>query len=54
MQNMGYPEPQNAQYLLLTLTNQGHYIDTPITLDRLDAKMKQGVFVVEMGEVADF
>ena len=37
----------------LTLTNQGDYIGTPITLNRLGAKMKQGVFVVELCEIIE-
>ena len=51
MQEMGYPDPSKEQYLLFTLTSQGDYINTSITLDRLGAKKKQGVFVVEMKEV---
>ena len=51
MQEMGYSDPSKEQYLLFTLTSQGDYINTSITLDRLGAKKKQGVFVVEMKEV---
>ncbi len=51
MQNMGYPEPSRSQYLLLSLTNQGSYIETSVTLERLGAKMKDGVFVVDMHEI---
>lgn len=50
---LGYPNPKNERYLLLTLTNQGDYIGTPITLNRLGAKMKQGVFVVELREIVE-
>ena len=51
MQALGYPNPTNENYLLLTLTEQGKLINTPVTLERLGAKMKQGVFVVEMKEI---
>jgi hypothetical protein len=51
MQALGYPNPTNENYLLLTLTTQGKLINTPVTLERLGAKMKQGVFVVELKEI---
>lgn len=47
----GYPSPSGDYYLLLNFTNQGAYIGTPITLDRLDARLKQGVFVVDMSKI---
>lgn len=48
MLEMGYPQPTKDQYLLLTLTSQGSYIDTHISLTPLGAKKKDGVFVVEL------
>lgn len=53
LEQMGYPSPSHESYLLLTLTNKGKYIDTRVTLSRLDAKRKQGVFVVEMDKVIE-
>lgn len=51
MQALGYPNPTNENYLLLTLTTQGKLINTPVTLEKLGAKKKQGVFVVELKEI---
>ena len=49
---MGYPSSSHESYLLLTLTNKGKYIDTRVTLSRLDAKRRQGfLFVVELRKV---
>lgn len=51
MQALGYPNPTNENYLLLTLTTQGKLINTPVTLEKLGAKKKQGVFVVELKKI---
>jgi hypothetical protein len=51
MREIDYPEPTKDNYMLLALTTQGKLINTPVTLEKLGAKMKQGVFVVELKEI---
>jgi len=51
MREIDYPEPTKDNYMLLALTTQGKHINAPVTLEKLGAKMKQGVFVVELKEI---
>ena len=49
--NMGYPEPSKEYYLVMKLSDKGNLINTPVSLDKLDARKRQGLFVVKMNEV---
>lgn len=51
LRNAGYPEPSKEFYLVMKLSDKGILIKTPITLDKLEARKRQGVFVVKMNEV---
>ena len=44
---MGYPSPSGDYYLVMKLTDKGKYIGAKVSLDKLDARRRQGVFVVD-------